>query len=453
MEPFAYHVFICDQKKPDGVPCCSARGSGKSLEALRKELDARGLTDTVQVTACGSLGVCERGPNLVVYPQGVWYSNVTPQDVPELVRSHFQAGRPVERLMNSDAAALGAEIRANRDKMLAARRAQEAAGMLPDDLNATLRGFMESRVLLTALELDLFTAVGNGSTAEQAAKKAGSNPRATAMLMNALAAMGLLGKQGETFRNAPAAGRYFAAGSKDYARPGLLHAAHLWRSWSTLTECVRAGTAVARQESRGPVEDWTQAFIAAMHRNAGERAPLVVRTVGVERVERMVDVGGGSGAYSIAFAKANSKLHSEILDLPEVLSIAQGHIREGGLEARISTRPGDLRRDAFGGGHQLVFISAICHMLNETENLDLMKRSFQALSSGGRVVVQDFILEPDRTAPRFAALFALNMLVGTRGGSSYTEEEYAGWLREAGFSAIERVRLPGPTGLMIGTRP
>jgi (2Fe-2S) ferredoxin len=194
MEPFQYHVFICDQQKPEGVPSCAARGSGKTLEALRKEIAARGLMDSVQVTACGSLGLCERGPNLVVYPQGVWYSNVTLADVPEIVQSHFQEGRVVERLANRDASALYSEIRANRDKMLVARRAQDAAGALPDDLNAALRGFMESRAILTALELDHFTAVGEGSTAAEAAKKAGANPRATEMLMNALVALGLLAK-------------------------------------------------------------------------------------------------------------------------------------------------------------------------------------------------------------------------------------------------------------------
>lgn len=452
MEPFEYHVFICDQKKPEGVPSCSARGSGQTLEALRKEIGTRKLVDKVQVTACGSLGLCDRGPNMVVYPEGVWYSNVTPEDVPEIVHSHFQEGRAVERLVNRDAKALGAEIRTHRDKMLAARRAQDAAGVLPDELNATLRGFMESRVLLSALELDLFTAIADGATVEAAAKKAGTHPRATGMLMNALAALGLLSKHDGTFRSTPATARYFAAGSKDFAQPALMHTAHLWRSWSTLTDCVRTGTAVAREQSRGPIADWTRAFIAAMHRNAGQRSPLVVRAVGTEGVRRMLDVGGGSGAYSIAFAQDNPKLESEILDLADVLPITRKHIEEAGLKDRIHTREGNLREDQLGSGFNLVFVSAICHMLNEDENRDLIRRCFRALAPGGRVVLQDFILEPSRTAPRFAALFAINMLVGTRGGSTYSEDEYAAWLGEAGFQDVRRIRLPGPTGLMLGTR-
>jgi (2Fe-2S) ferredoxin/SAM-dependent methyltransferase len=452
MEAFRYHVFVCDQQKPEGVPCCSARGSGQVLEALRREVNARGLEDEVQVTVCGSLGLCEHGPNLVVYPEGIWYSGVTPADVLEIVRSHFQNDAPVERLMRTDAAALRAEIVQNRDKMLAALRARDAAGVLPDELNDRIRGFQESRVVLTALELDVFTAVGGGATAAQAAVGLGADPRATEMLLNALVSLRLLVKQGGVFRNSPMAARYLTGGSPDNARPALLHTAHLWQRWSTLTECVRAGTAIARDESAGRGEDWTEAFIAAMHRNASERAPVVVRAVGAENVRRMLDVGGGSGAYSIAFARANNGLRADILDLAAVEPIARRHIEAAGVADRVEVRAGDLRSDRLGEGYDLVFVSAICHMLSPGENLDLLRRCREALAPGGRVVIQDFILEADKTAPRFAALFALNMLVGTRGGSSYSEPEYAGWLGEAGFREVRHARLPGITGLMIGLR-
>src|SRR5271157_3778400 len=130
MDPFRYHVFICDQKKPEGVPSCPARGTAATIDALRKEVAARGLADEVQITTCGSLGVCERGPNLVVYPEGIWYSGVRPEDVPELVDSHFVQGRVLERLVNRDAAALRAEVQSNRAKFMAAQRARDAAGVL-----------------------------------------------------------------------------------------------------------------------------------------------------------------------------------------------------------------------------------------------------------------------------------------------------------------------------------
>jgi (2Fe-2S) ferredoxin/predicted O-methyltransferase YrrM len=453
MEPFRFHVFACDQQKPEGVPCCAARASGQVLDALRREIAAGGLQDVVQVTACGSLGLCEHGPNLVVYPEGIWYSGVTPEDVPEIVRSHFRENIPVARLVRTDPEALRAEIVQNREKMFAARRAREAAGVLPDDLNDRIRGFQESRVVLTALELDLFTAVGEGGSSAEVAARLHTAERSTGMLLNALVSLGLLTKRDGVFRNSPATARYLAAGSPDNARPALLHTAHLWHRWSTLTDCVRAGTAMGQQEIDGRGEDWTEAFIAAMHRNASERAPLVVRAVGAEDVRRMLDVGGGSGAYSIAFARANPALRADILDLADVGPIALRHIGEAGVADRVQVRTGDLRRDRLGEAFDLVFVSAICHMLDPAENLDLLRRCREALGPGGRVVIQDFILEPDKTSPRFAALFALNMLVGTRGGSSYSEPEYARWLGEAGFEQIRRVRLPGITGLMIASRP
>jgi (2Fe-2S) ferredoxin/2-polyprenyl-3-methyl-5-hydroxy-6-metoxy-1,4-benzoquinol methylase len=452
MEPFRYHVFVCDQQKPEGMACCAMRGSAKVIETLRKEAAERGLSNDVQITPCASLGLCDRGPNMVVYPDGIWYSNVMPQDVAEIVENHFQSGRVVERLVNKDASALKAEIFTNRDKMLAAQRAQEDAGVLPDDLNRTLRGFQESRVLLTAIELDLFTAVGNGGRADEVSARTGSHPRATEMLMNALVAMGWLNKQDGVFSNSAFSKRYFVAGSADDWRAATLHLAHLWRTWSTLTECVRAGTSVLRRDLAERDEEWTRAFIAAMHRNARARAPLVVKAVGTEGVNRMLDVGGGSGAYSIAFASAKENLVVDLLDLAEVIPIAQGHIENAGLADRIRTRQGDLCADKFGEGYDLVIVSAICHMLGAEENKDLLKRCFEALAPKGRVVIQDFILEPDRTAPKSATLFALNMLVGTRAGNTYTEAEYAAWLREAGFQDVRHVRLPGPSGLIIGTR-
>jgi predicted O-methyltransferase YrrM len=321
---------------------------------------------------------------------------------------------------------------------------------LTDDLMQIMRGFQESRVILTAIELDIFTAVGAGSAAAEAAAKIGANVRATEMLLNALTSMRLLTKAGEVFHNTPESSKYFVEGSPDDARVSSMHIVHLWNRWSTLTECVRAGSAVFQEEMVDRGEDWTRPFIAAMHRNAAERAPLVVKAVG--QASRMLDIGGGSGAYSIAFTQANPSLRAEIFDLPTVIPIAQGHINDAGLSDRVSVRAGDLRIDEFGGGYDLAFISAICHMLGPSENRDLLVRAFRALIPGGRIVIQDFILEPDKTAPKSAALFALNMLVGTQNGSSYSAVEYADWLREAGFDEVRHMQLPGPSGLMVAVR-
>jgi (2Fe-2S) ferredoxin len=127
MEPFKYHVYVCTQEKPDGAPCCAARGSVQVLDARRAEIGRAGLDGDVQVTTCGSVGLCERGPNMVVYPEGVWYVGVKVEDVPEIVREHFERGKLVARLANTDTAALKAEISENRRKAIEAMRTRAAA--------------------------------------------------------------------------------------------------------------------------------------------------------------------------------------------------------------------------------------------------------------------------------------------------------------------------------------
>ena len=313
MQPFRYHVFVCDQRKPEGLPCCAARGSAAVIEALRREIAAQDLLDVVQVTTCGSLGLCERGPNLVVYPDGIWYSGVGAADVPEIVREHFQNGRPVERLLNRDGVAVKREIAENRSRMVAALKAREAAGVLPDELMGMIRGYQESRILLTAIELDVFAAVerrAGQATATYIAAELQTDARATGMLLNALVALGLLTKQANTFASAPAARRFFVAGSPDDARMALRHNLSLWATWSTLTQCVREGHVVRNREMQERGDDWTTPFIAAMHRNAALRAPLMVKAVGAEGVQRRIRPGEGNGVGARAAADIQQAPHT-----------------------------------------------------------------------------------------------------------------------------------------------
>jgi SAM-dependent methyltransferase len=299
----------------------------------------------------------------------------------------------------------------------------------------------------------VFTAVGSGAPAAAVASACGADARATERLLDALVSLGFLEKREGVFANAPLAARFLAKGSPDDSRDALKHNLSLWRRWSTLTDAVRAGHAVGVPEMADRGDDWTVPFIAAMHRGAVARAPLVVEAVGTQGVARMLDVGGGSAAYSIAFARARATLRAEVLDLPSVLPIAEGHIAEAGLADRVTTRAGDLRTDPLGSGYDLVLLSSICHMLGPDENRGLLSRAARALAPGGRVVVSDFVLDEDGTGPRQAVLFSINMLVGTPSGRSYRESEYRAFFEEAGLVDLERVRLPGPAHLMVGRKP
>jgi (2Fe-2S) ferredoxin/ubiquinone/menaquinone biosynthesis C-methylase UbiE len=449
VEPFRHHVFVCTQEKAEGVPCCSAAGSFQILNALHRELGSQGLADDVQVSSCGCLGICDSGPVMIVYPEGAWYAKLTPNDVPEIVSSHLKAGEKVTRLERVPDADMKSEILDHRNKYLAMLKGKDAAGVLPDDLNDMIRGFMPSRAILTALELDVFTAVGKGGTAQQIAAKIQAAVRAIEMLLNVLVSLKLLEKHDGVYTNTPVAARFLAEGSPDSARAAQLHTANLWRRWSKLTDAVRTGTAVESGHDNG----WVNSFIAAMDHGARGRARAVAQAVELNGEKRMLDLGGGSGAYSIAFVKAASALHAEIVDMPEVLPITQEHIRQAGLGDRISTRAGDMLSVPLEpAGYDLVLLSAICHMFSPEENRQLLNRAYAALAPHGKLVISDFILDADKTSPRFGTLFALNMLVGTRAGASYSEPEYEQWLKAAGFAASKRIRIPGPVNLMIATK-
>lgn len=448
MEPFRIHLFVCTQQKPEDIPCCPANGARAVVDALDREIRGRGLDNEVQVTTCGCMGLCEEGPVMVVYPAGVWYRRVRAADVPEIVEAHLQQGKAVDRLVWDNAAAMRAMSVEHREKFRAAMAAHEKAGMLPEEIDRMIRGYMPSRCILTALELDIFTAVGAGANAEQIGAKINADARGAGMLLNALVSLGLLGKSGEDYKNTAESARFFVQGSKDNQRNGLLHFANIWHRWSTMTEAVRRGTRVPWDRDDNP--EWTRDFIGAMERIAKDRATLVVKALGTSGVRRVLDLGGGSGAYSIAFAKASPEVQCEILDVAEVVPLTTEYVGKAGVAAQVRLRPGNMLADDFGSGYDLIMLNAICHMFSEEQNRDIFRRAQRALAPKGRLLVQDFILNPDKTGPQFAALFSLNMLVATEGGASYSDIEYTEWMKAAGFDEISRINLPGPSDLIVG---
>jgi len=142
----------------------------------------------------------------------------------------------------------------------------------------------------------------------------------------------------------------------------------------------------------------------------------------------------------------------EILDIPEVVPLTAEYVRQAGVSEQVTLRTGDMLKDDFGSGFDIVMLNAICHMFSEEQNRDIIRRAYRALAPNGRLVVQDFILNPDKTGPQQAALFSLNMLVNTDGGASYSEGEYTQWMKAAGFAEVCRVNLPGPSSLVVGLR-
>ena len=451
MPPFVHHVLVCMQQKVEDKPYCTDHGSEEILQELHRQIRARGLQQHVLVTPCGCLGLCRQGPNMVIYPAGTWYSQVATGDIKEIVVSHLEGGEPVARLCQQAPEDIRRDILACQRNTLAREQAHEEAGALPESVRKLASDFWASRALLTAVELDLFTALGeDGCAVAEAADRMGTDSRATRMLLDALCALGLLTKSGDQYANTPETGRYLQRGQPDDAWAAVMNRVNMWDRWSTLTECVREGSSMGLSNHTGPSS--TQAYIAATHKIAALAAPALVASLEIPTVRRVLDVGGGSGAYTVAVLRANEGATAEIMDLPPVARLATRYIREAGMEDRISLRPADFTAAPLGTGFDLVLLSYVMHLNSAEVNKRLLARAFNALEPGGTLVINDYVLQAEKTLPRHAALYALNMLVTTHNGGVYSLQEYDQWLAGAGFSDVRKVSLLGPTDVVTARK-
>ena len=304
-----------------------------------------------------------------------------------------------------------------------------------ESLLSLSRAFQESRVLLTGAELDVFTHLAGEPLASDAlAARLGADPRALAITLDALTAVGLLEKTGGTYRTAKDAA-CLTAEAPDSILPMLLHAAALWDRWTGLTRKVGGTPLTAR-----PPAAATRAFIEAMHVVSAPQAAKLASDVNPGGARRLLDVGGGPGTYTAAFLQAAPELHATLFDLPPVVEIARERLSAAGLVGRVTLVAGNFDTDELPGGHDLAWLSAIIHQNGPAENNALYGRIFRALAPGGRLVVRDHVMDPDRTRPRAGALFAINMLVGTAHGGTYTFDEIRAGLERAGFVRIRLLR-------------
>lgn len=312
--------------------------------------------------------------------------------------------------------------------------------------------FRPIRIVLTAFELDVFSALGDRRrTSLDIAKLRKANRRGMDRLLNALCALGLLIKKNGRFANTPFSKTYLVKGRPDFLA-GLGHSVDLWTSWSTLTRAVIRGKTVLDRKSSRRKGNRLNAFIAAMDQRAAAQAQAVIKRIDLAGVRKTLDIGGGSGAYSIALARAKRDIRATIFDLPDVIPLARSYVGKSRAAGKIDFMEGDFRRDGFGGGYDLILLSAIIHMNSLAENLRLFKKAARALKPGGQLVIQDFIMSEDRTRPDQGALFALNMLTRTEAGDTYTDREVRTLMKKAGLSRTVRIDTPFPTSLVVGRK-
>ncbi len=319
------------------------------------------------------------------------------------------------------------------------------------ELEQTARSYWQSRVFLSACELDLFTALGKeAKKTGDLSRELGVSERGTEIICNALTALGILVKEDGAYSNTGLTYRYLSRESESYRGAMFLHQNHLWDRWSELTRVVRNGRPADSGDERS--EEEKRDFILAMHHLKGERFISEIRSLVPNGVKRALDLGGGPGTASIAMAEARPDLKVVLMDRPHALDVARTVIPGNLLEqGRIELRAGDFLEDDIGDGYDFVLVSAIVHIYGSDVNRKLLATVYRSLNPGGRVAVRDFLIEPGGIGPPRAALFSVNMLVNTSEGRCYSQQEIGQWLTDAGFEDID-VREEEGAGTVTAVR-
>jgi len=310
----------------------------------------------------------------------------------------------------------------------------------PDDLNSLRRlwSFWPSRVILTANNFRLFDHLGEGKRAAELAPLLKVSLRGIEILLNALCGLSLLDKRDDLYLNTPLAEKYLVSGSPGYQGEMIKHYDTLWQNWSALDEIVRTGKPIRRASDHS-------SFIRAMHNNAIFKAVQVIDRLDLSGVRNALDLAGGPGTYSMELARRGVAV--TLFDLPDTVAIAREIADEQGVN--LSFQEGDALTGPVGEGSDLIFISHLLHSYSPEENRRILANCRKGLNPGGRIVVQEFLIDDTLTQPVMGALFAVNMLVNSEGGSCYPPGEIASWLREVGLTSTEEIRLD-ETVLVIG---
>ncbi|KAA6212581.1 methyltransferase domain-containing protein [Streptomyces albofaciens JCM 4342] len=326
-------------------------------------------------------------------------------------------------------------------------------------------GFWAFKTLATADELGLFGMLDRlgGGTVEECAEELEIGTRPAGMLLTGCAALDLLERRGDgRFVNSALADAYLVPG-RPYHFSGWLRMLdqRLYPGWGRLGEAVRTNRPTTwdpdKQLHLFDTEDpgLLSVFWEAMHAVSSWTAQRLGEVVDLTAGTRLLDVGGGSGAYAIELCRQHPGLKATVYDLPKVCPVADRNIADAGLADRIGTHPGDfLAEPALPGGHDVIVLSMILHDWDEDTNRTLLGKCCAALPPGGTLVISELMVDDDLTGPAPAALMSLNMLVETEGGRNYTAAEYSSWLRDAGFSEVCKVpfEAPGANAAVVARR-
>jgi precorrin-6B methylase 2 len=317
------------------------------------------------------------------------------------------------------------------------------------------RNYQATAVLAAAADLDLFDALAGGALqAPEVARRLKCDLRGTVILLDALTALKLLKKQGARYSVPADVKPYLLANSPKSILGMAQHQANCLRNWVQLAKVVKTGKPAERMPSvRGAGGD-QESFIEAMHNISAPTAKQVIRAVQPLRFNHLLDVGGGSGTWTIAFLRASQMAKATLFDLPQVIPLARRRLAAEGLGKRVQLVAGDFLNDPLPQGTDLAWVSAIVHQNSRAQNRRLFTHVLQALSPGGRIAIRDILMEENRTAPVAGALFAVNMLVATEGGGTFPFRELREDLEAAGFAdAVVLHRDQGMNSIVVARKP
>jgi precorrin-6B methylase 2 len=308
-----------------------------------------------------------------------------------------------------------------------------------EELLDLVRGFQPACVLVAAAELDVFTVLKKQSLdAGMVAREVGGDPRATTVLLDALSAMGLLEKKGSLYGVPSGIGEMLCENSPGSVLEMVRHLGNCLRRWGQLARVVKTGSPAERLPSIRGGEADLAAFIHAMDEISRPVADGIVAPLDPSRFRHFLDVGGATGTWTIALLRAAPEARATLFDLPEVIPMARKRLTGENLMDRVTLVEGDFYSDPLPvAGADLVWLSAIVHQSSREQNRALFAKARAALVDGGQIAIRDVVMDASRTRPVMGALFAVNMLVATEGGGTFTFEELREDLLSSGFTGPE----------------
>lgn len=315
-------------------------------------------------------------------------------------------------------------------------------------------GYWAGCALQAGVRLDLFSILGDTCyRADDVAGLAGTDSRATGLLLDALTAIGLLVKESGVYSNTKFSKKFLVKDALSYMGYIILHHHHILDGWSQLDRAVRTGNKVTRRQYGEEVE--RESFLLGMFNLAMGLAPQIASVFDLSGRKRLLDLGGGPGTYAIHFCLANPDLRANILDRPTTEPFARKTVAQFNLCDRIEFTGGDFNIDPLPGGpYDIAWLSHILHSNSYPECLKCIEKTVAVLEPGGEILIHDFILNDTKDGPEFPALFALNMLVGTENGRSYSAVEIKEMLIHSGIVDIVHhpFRAPNESSVISGIK-